>query len=342
MREIDVITAVRRRLEPSPAHRGEPFRTDAEVVELDGRLLAITVDEFSAEDRLPDRDAAALGWNLVVATLSDLLAAGAAPRFMLNALVTAPWMDATWLEELSGGMQQALGDHEAAMLGGDVGSGSAWRFDGVGLGVFPDGWAPRDRRVQLERGVVVVTGTFGDGNLAAVDGGASSPRFEVRCAEAAALSTCSGAAAIDTSDGLGPALETLARCNEGLGLWVETEAVPLSPGVEALASATELPRAAFLLGSAGEYELLALAPEDALSVLLAAGWTRIGSFCASDRPGVTLRHAAGELQLPPLPDPRDVDSANGYRARLVEIAKRIPCASRDTASGPPAGGKERS
>lgn len=340
MRERDAIEAIRRRLVPSNAQRGEPFEADAEIVDLDGRLLAITVDEFSAEDRLPAEDAAALGWNLVVATLSDLLAVGAEPRFMLNTLVTAPWMDRAYLEGLSEGMQAALGAHGAAMLGGDVGSGSAWRFDGVGLGVFPPGWPSRDRRARGERGAVVVTGRFGDGNLAAVDGGESSPCFEVRRAEAAALSACLEVAAIDTSDGLGPALETFVRCGEDLSLRVETEAVPLAPGVEALAASSGLPRPVFLLGSAGEYEQLALVPEDALPALCESGWTRIGSFERSDRPGITFRHAQTEARLPPLPDPRDSDSESVYRDQLVAIANGIPRASRDTATGPAAGRKE--
>ena len=77
---------IRRLLVPfsrNPHQRNAPFECDSELLEIAGELWAVTVDEFSpAEDCFPDADPIQLGRNLVVATLSDLLACGARAGFL--------------------------------------------------------------------------------------------------------------------------------------------------------------------------------------------------------------------------------------------------------------------
>jgi thiamine-monophosphate kinase len=318
MNETALIETLRRTLATSREQRNEPFTSDAEIVDLGGSLLALTLDEFSAEDGLSAARPRLLGWDLVVATLSDILAVGAEPRYMLNALAVEPDADRKWVAAFAAGAQDALTSFGAAMLGGDVGSADAWRFAGLGLGVFPAGQGPVSRIAESDRGVVLATGTFGDGNRAAVSGVA--PRFECRLAESRRLAR-EGAARIDTSDGLAAALETFARLDPGLRIEVDLDAVPLAEGVPEAARAAGVPIPAFLLGSAGEYELLSLEPEGRAS---GAGLRRVGTFERSGEGGVFYRLPSGRrVRQPRLPDPREVADLAEYRTLVVDLARTL-------------------
>ena len=134
MKETELIATLAEGWARSPLQENERFASDAEILSLEGRRLAVTVDDYSAEDRLSAGDPALLGWNLVAATVSDLLAVGAVPRFVLNSFVATRDMDAAYLRALAGGMQQALSACGASMAGGDVGTGAEWRFTGFALG----------------------------------------------------------------------------------------------------------------------------------------------------------------------------------------------------------------
>jgi thiamine-monophosphate kinase len=313
MREADIIRAVRSHLAVSAEQRNAPFASDAEIIEIGEGLLALTLDEFSAEDGLSTDDPGLLGWNVVVATLSDLLAVGAEPRFLLTSVVAAEDMAEPWLAAFSGGMQDALDAFGAFALGGDVGTDQAWRVTGCGLGTLRG--RPLDRIVRAENGALVVTGALGDGNLAAAGG--PTPRFECRLPEARSLAV-QEAACIDTSDGLAVTLETFVKLNDGLSVTVDLDAVPYSSGIDKAASALAVPREAFLLGSAGEYELLAFVPESAAARLV--GLTPIGSFAKGAPPGISYCRGSDCVEHERLPDPR---GAADYRAQIVALARKL-------------------
>lgn len=329
MNEREIIRLLAAGCPASPRQRNALCAADAEILEVGGRLLALTVDDYSAEDRLAGDDAELLGWNLVTATVSDLLAVGAKPHFLLDALVVTPEMDGAFLEALAAGMQAALTACGAALAGGDIGSAAAWRFTGVALGDFADGQVPFCRRLPpasgATGGTVLATGTFGDANLAAAAGG-PAPRFESRLAASAALAALPPGAApacIDTSDGLAAALAALCAVNGDLRIEIDPARVPFAPGVEAAAAAMGIPREAFLLGSAGEYELLALVPGSADSRLERAGLRRIGSFTLGEEPGPGFRLAGRWVALPELPDPRGAATFDEYRRCVVALAHEI-------------------
>jgi thiamine-monophosphate kinase len=337
MKEREIITAIAENLARSARQGNVTFTSDAEILELNGCRLAVTVDDYSAEDRISDRDPVLLGWNLVTATVSDLLAVGAEPRFMLNSLVATAQMDAAYLVALATGMQQALAACGAHMAGGDVGSGAEWRFTGVALGSFRAGQVPLCRLAPRGSGAVMVTGAFGDANLAAA-GDHLSPRFEIRLAESAALAALvpenrataadagrprAAAACIDTSDGLVAALETLCALDAGLRIEIDMASVPLAPGVAAAASAMGVPLEVFMMGSAGEYELLALVPEAAVDGIARAGMRPIGTFATGPHGGLYFRRGADLIAHPGLPDPRDAASFDAYCATLIQLARSV-------------------
>lgn len=331
MKETELIATLAEGWARSPLQENERFASDAEILSLEGRRLAVTVDDYSAEDRLSAGDPGLLGWNLVAATVSDLLAVGAVPRFVLNSFVATRDMDAAYLRALAGGMQQALSACGASMAGGDIGAGAEWRFTGVALGDFPAGQAPLSRRAACRSGAVMVTGAFGDANLAAGTQG-PSPRFEVRLAESALLASLAperaGAApvaCIDTSDGLVSALETFGTLTPDLRIEVDLESIPYAPGIDRTADALQVPRETFLMGSAGEYELAALVPEGAGDALALVGMRRIGSFRRSAEPGLFFRRGPELIAHPGLPDPREAESFDAYCTALVELARRLFC-----------------
>jgi len=294
MKETDLIQALRRHLRASPHQRQTVFTSDAEIVETDGAYLAITMDDFSGEDGFSPDDPRLLGWNLVIATLSDLLAVGARPQYMLNSFVAGPQMDTTFLDTFSAGLQDALSAFDAFMLGGDAGSAESWRFTGVGLGSFEDGVRPCSRQTSLDRGVVMATGAFGDGNLAA-GGAAPCPRLECRLEDARRLRPWlerGEVACIDTSDGLGRALEIFADLNPRLRMVIETGRIRLAQGVEEAANRMNIPPETFLLASAGSMSSWRSCPKLRFSI-----WRRsphsVRSVCLKARP--TADFSIGEV-----------------------------------------------
>ena len=329
MKETELIATLAEGWARSPLQENERFASDAEILSLEGRRLAVTVDDYSAEDRLSAGDPALLGWNLVTATVSDLLAVGAVPRFVLNSFVATRDMDAAYLRALAGGMQQALSACGASMAGGDIGTGAEWRFTGVALGDFPAGQAPLSRLASCSAGAVMVTGAFGDANLAAGAGG-PAPRFEMRLAESALLAALAPeragtapVACIDTSDGLIRALEIFGKLTPDLRIEIDLAAIPYAPGIDRAAEALNGPREVFLMGSAGEYELAALVPERAADDLARAGLRRIGTFRRDAQPGLFFRGGTDRIAHPGLPDPREVDSFDAYCTALMTLARRL-------------------
>jgi thiamine-monophosphate kinase len=323
MREEDIIRVLSSRLRRSGRQLNAPFASDAEIVDSAGGRLALTIDDFSAEDCLPATDPRSLAWNLVVATVSDLLAVGARPEFMLNSLVTARFMNRGWLEAFSAGMQEALSACGVAMLGGDVGSGEQWHFTGVALGTFPAGREPLMRIVATPSGAVLATGSFGDANLAAL-GGDLPLRFECRAEESAMLPP--GAACLDTSDGLARSLEILVEQNPGLRVEIDLGAVPYADDVETVAAAAGAPAETFLLGAAGEYEMVALVGENAARGLeTSGGWRRIGKFARASPAGLFYRRPKSDelVAHEKLPDPRDSSDLPAYRDAVIALARRL-------------------
>jgi thiamine-monophosphate kinase len=324
MKELDIIETLAGNLARSPAQRNARFEADAELVETDYGLLALTVDEFSAEDLLCEGQPRLLGWNLVCATLSDLLAVGARPAFMLNSLVAGKSTGSEWIGDFAAGAGEALESFGAFMLGGDSGTGPTWRFTGVGMGFFDGGRSPRGRKVAVEAGAVLVSGALGDANLAAA-GLCPPPRFEPRTEEAAALGG-GEVACIDTSDGFASALEAVLRLNPGLRVEVELDALPLAAGAARAAVRARIPPEALLLGSAGEYELVALVSETRADELMAQKlFRRVGSFRRGPDGGLFYRRGAGGSAIAhrPLPDPRGSGSVDRYRRQVIALARSM-------------------
>ena len=326
MKETDIIAAIRKHLKRSARQRMGAFEADAEIAEIGGQVLAFTADDFSAEDAMAagDPPPELLGWNVVTATLSDLLAVGARPEFMLHSLVVTAEMDAGVLEGISAGVQEALDAFGAAMLGGDVGTGERWRYAGFAVGSFGQGAAPLSRRIPVGEGLVVATGTVGDANLAAAQG-LAAPRFECRLAESRRIAA-GAAACIDTSDGLAKAVETLAELNPQLRVAIDLDAISYAEGSADFAATAGVRPEALLFGSAGEYELLACVPRrHGQRLLEGGGLTAIGTFGRRGPPGIYYRRRGARKPIPApcVPDPREIGDRKDYRQAVITLTQRI-------------------
>lgn len=322
--EYSLIALIASRFPRSPLQRNAVFSSDAEVLELGGRPWCLTMDEFSPEEDLFSGKPEALGCNLAVATLSDLLACGAEPKFFMQALALPERGAARFADGLSAGLSKVLAAAGCSLCGGDLGRAPAWRFTGFAMGPAADRPVGRD----LPRGdyELWVTGSLGDANLAALRG-LPTPRFELRLRESRALRS-RAAACIDTSGGLADALWALRRRNPHFRFELDLAAVPFAPGVQNYAVTAGLPPGAFLLGGAGEYELLFALPAGLRGAALkraAAGCTRVGRASRRGSPGVYFLlpgGSASQLKAPP-PCPRSCGGREEYLRRVLALAARL-------------------
>lgn len=251
----------------SPSHLTPFFTSDAELLDVDGTRLLLTVDSFDAEDHFRTDDPRTLGRNLAACTMSDIFAAGGSVRHMAHSLTVSAAWDAAYIRALAEGIAEAITEAGAGFAGGDLGCGRDWHYTGIALGT-----APRVlTRLGLAPGhALYLSGEVGAGNVEAAaallpaDPAAAAlmadtrARFPIRRAEAALISR-HAAAAIDTSDGLLNALHLLAELN-GTGFRVDR--VPWLETGRRLLAALGLPLELLAAGECGEYELLCSVPPD--------------------------------------------------------------------------------
>lgn len=327
MNECDLIRSMTALFPRSPLQRNEPFSSDAELIEINGRLWALTIDEFSPEEDLfSSDDPERLGANLATATLSDLLAAGAAPTFFMDAVSVAKDADAAFVSGLAEGIRSVLNQANCALCGGDVGTAETWRFCGFAMGPIVEN-RPLTHIVPEEPHTLWVTGRLGDANLAAFEGN-PTPRFELRLEEARVIRR-HGAACIDTSGGFMDAVWLLHTQNPLMRFAIDLEKLPLAQGLDGLAKRSRIPQWAALLGGAGEYELLfaapATLPESITTELSSIGAACVGAIAPHAEPGVYVRRngeTVGVMSAPP-PCPRDAATIDDHIEDVLRMAKRL-------------------
>ncbi len=307
MHETELIRKLATAFRRSPQQRNALFTCDAEIAEIGGRLWGITTDAFSPEeDCFGSENPERIGRNIAVATLSDLLAAGCLPQFYLHCLDVPPDGDEfAW--RLSQGVAEILDAGGTFMLGGDLGCGPTWRCAATALGPVarPE---PLARLLPPRGQALYVTGTLGDANAAALQH-LEPPEFELRLTEAEQIRRVASAC-IDTSDGLLSAVWQWHAVNPGYRFDLDPASIPYAPQALEAAGRFNFPPAAFLMGGAGEYELLFAADAD-LSVPDA---TRIGTVTPD--PAGRISFGARELRAPP-PDPRAFPDRQSYLAAIV-------------------------
>ena len=159
--EFDLIARIRARL----GEGGEGVRLgigdDAALLAVPaGMQLAVTADTLNAGVHFPDATAPAdIGWKALAVNLSDLAAMGALPAWCTLAL-SAPALDAAWLDGFLDGFCVLAGEHGVALVGGDTTRGP------LSISITAMGWLPPDAALRRDGARVDddvwVTGTLGD------------------------------------------------------------------------------------------------------------------------------------------------------------------------------------
>lgn len=268
-KEEDLIRMISSMLPRSPHQLNRLFEGDAEILELGGTKMLFTMDEFSPEDMLLERDPFTLGWNLAVGTMSDILAAGGRPLFYAHSMTAGEQWDEAYIQSFARGVASALTQSRTGFIGGDFGQSKVWRYTGAAIGVL-------DGKPLLRSGAspgegIFISGRIGAGNLAAFltlyeeKKGAGrlaklmKTPFSLRLREAELVKKYA-TACIDTSDGVCNGLGMLAEMS-GTGYAVRD--LPYLKTGALAARLFSLPKTLLFLGECGEYELLfTLRPEE--------------------------------------------------------------------------------
>lgn len=268
MKEQEIARIITEQMPQNPLRKTGLNHCDAEHLQGDGINLLVTTDEFSSEDLFREHNASTLGWNIAVASLSDIYAAGGKPFQLTHAVKVPPHWDESYIRSFSRGVAEVLEKTGTGFLGGDLSAGAEWSYTATVLGKPP---AFPLLRTGIQSGDrIYISGKLGAGNFEAAlqlykDHPLLGPlsriipnRFPLRDKESCLLLPWA-AACIDTSDGVFSSLNTLADLN-GLGFTVENLAIKSFPAT--LSRLVRKPDLLLFLGGAGEYELLAAIPKD--------------------------------------------------------------------------------
>jgi thiamine-monophosphate kinase len=328
MDEISVLNSIASIFKRSPDQFNTFMMSDSEVVKFGNQTLAINVDEYSGtEDYFPDFDPKLLGWNLVIATISDLLAVGAEPQFFLHTWAGTGEEEPNWLVELCEGIEIALRHNNCFLLGGDFSRSESWHYTGIALGNLPG--KRLSREITSEHLHLFMTGGAGVGNLAVLN--PHHPlKFESRLEISRKLREVAELA-IDTSDGFYNSLKILAHCNPKARIEANLREIPIDGSVIKFAQSQGLPKEAFLFGGAGEYELLVGVPQEnyqqACNLAKKTGiLTEVGLMVKqSDKPGIHWKKPTGAFQadIPLTIDPRTNPDREAYIKEILEVVAQL-------------------
>ncbi|RPI79131.1 MAG: hypothetical protein EHM45_04080 [Desulfobacteraceae bacterium] len=325
MKESEWIQLIAAGCNRDPRQINRLFECDAEILDLNGQMWALTLDQFSPEEDLfTSEEPEKLGANLATATLSDLLAAGAKPEFFMQGLTLPQGVDELFVRQLTGGISGVLAEVGCSLCGGDMGTADQWRFSGFCMGRVLNN-KPLSRIMPKQPQTLWATGKFGDANFAALHNKAT-PRFELRYKEAQVIYQWA-TACMDTSGGLMDALWWLHMLNPDMRFEIDLDQVPLAPEVRK-AACSGLPAEAFLLGGAGEYELIFMVAEPLGSTgqeaLEAMSAIRIGEI--HDRSsGLFFRKrgkVVSEMKSAP-PCPREEANREKYIQAVIGMANEL-------------------
>lgn len=329
---MDEFQRIRSLVQAFPRHRDQLnglFESDAEIITMGDRKLAITIDEFSAgEDGFPADDPELLGWNLVIATMSDLLAVGADPQWFLQVVSMPDNRSDDFCDQLMKGVGDALAESGACLIGGDLSRSADWRYVGNALGNC--GARPILRKTDARRLHLYASGPFGSGNLAFLSPGS---RFKLASRRELVSETRDHVAlAMDTSDAYRNTLLTLLQVNPGHSITARAEPGIVHADVQEYCNRNRLPPEGFLFGSAGEYELiLGVEPSRREAFEKAAGNRvfPIGTMTSDvENTAGTLfwQHPASPTPIPDLPvsiDPRETSDRSAYIQELLQVIRRL-------------------
>jgi thiamine-monophosphate kinase len=329
MGEFELLARIRERL-PVPGPRIRLGSGDDAAITVPGGATATSVDALvdGVHFRRDLSTPAQIGHKALATALSDLAAMGAEPGEAYVVLGIPADFNEDECIELLDGVVALAGRSGTELAGGDL-----TRAEELFLAITVVGHAPAPAALVQRSGArpgdaLVLTGNIGgaaaglhlltaDCTIDHARGGSvaqpasnwgdalrarqlePTPRLEA----GRALAKAGATAMIDLSDGLGGDAGHLAKSSD-VGLRIDAEALPLAPGVEEVASATESDPCALAAGGGEDYELLASIPPQRLAEARqlvqeaekGSALTEIGDVVAGS--GVEIRLPGGQLLEP--------------------------------------------
>jgi len=249
------------------------FDDDASDFPIDSeKNLVLNVDAFVGDtDWLPQMTPAQVGRKTAVMTLSDLVAKGVKPQSTLLSMCVPEDYETDDASEIIRGFSQFGLKHGIPFLGGDLGATKSVILTGVAFG-FAEASAIVARRGARSGDIVAVTGKFGLTsigfkilleNLDVPDAlrkralqavyKPSIPFGIVKAlSEEGAVSS-----AMDSSDGLGITLNTMAELNmKG----IEIDDLPIASGIMEVAQKNDLDVLKLIMGGGEEFIVVVTVP----------------------------------------------------------------------------------
>jgi thiamine-monophosphate kinase len=313
VRELELIAGLERVLAPGGPRVVRWLGDDAAVVR--SRGYAVTSLDTMTEGvhfRRGQLTPAEIGGRACAAALSDLAAMAAEPGEAYLSLGLPAGTQVDEATELATGVQGVAARFGVTVAGGDVTAARA-----LTISVTVVGWATDPGELVGRDGarpgdVVVVTGTLGGAGagLARLEGRAADTTLsepvaaelrrryatpEPRLAAGRALSTLGATAMIDISDGLATDARHLGLAG-GVEIALQSDRLPLTPGVREVASALRQDPGGFALSAGEDFELCACLPAAMADRTTAAGVTvtAVGHVVAGPA-GVTIDGGRSEL-----------------------------------------------
>ncbi|MFA6568910.1 MAG: AIR synthase related protein [Victivallales bacterium] len=329
MTEYELIRSIASKFRRSKLQKNGVFESDAEIIEIGGKLWGLTMDDFSPEEDLfTSNDPYTLGSNLATATISDLLSSGVKPEFFMHAISLPEMCDLKFINAVTDGIKDVLEKSGCFLCGGDIGRSVTWRYCGFAMGpVISE--KPISRILPDRNQTLWVTGTLGDANLAAFSSSAT-PKFELRLPEAAFIRKYASGC-VDTSGGFLDALWILEELNPSMKIEIHAGKLPYCTGLASLSRLKNIPIEAGLTGGAGEYELLfstdAELPAPALEEIKTLHVSQIGTVHAANGNNTGIYFSKKDsltvkLEEPP-PSPRNFSTLNEYVNEVIRLSYKI-------------------
>lgn len=254
MKEENIIKEVCKNLPRSIMQYNSLFESDAEIIEYNNNRLCFNIDEYSSEDLFIEDNAYYLGWNIAVATISDILAVGGVPKFFAHSMSVSNKWSQEYIKSFSKGIGDVLKELKCYFIGGDTSITNHWKYTGWAMGEVID--KPLLRSEAIIGDAIYITGKVGLGNIQAAanifNEKLDKIKFKILLEESKLISKYSKCA-IDTSDGLFNSIQNISKVSD-CGFILEN-IVYEKIGFQ-ISKKLSIPIEALMLGECGEYQLL--------------------------------------------------------------------------------------
>jgi len=312
MGEFELLALLRERL-PAAGGQVRVGSGDDAAISVPAGATATSVDALveGVHFRRETASLRQIGRKAISTALSDLAAMGAAPGEAYVALGAPGELGEAELLEVAEGLAAVARETGTTIAGGDLTAAPA-----LTLAVTVVGHAPRPEDFVTRAGarpgdILVVTGELGAAAAGLLlledrevpgDDALRARQLDPtpRLAAGQALAAAGATAMIDVSDGLAGDADHIATASRAL-LLIDAEALPIAPGVAAVATAAGRDPLELAASGGEDYELFAALPPDAVDAArqtlaqLGTPLTAIGKVEAVEgaRPGAEIRRRGG-------------------------------------------------